>query len=499
MAGVGADAVTSALRDAAIVDHETRNENKRYTVYKLVLKTGSRSWCVSRRYNEFYTLNEKLKKQFPNEHLKLPGKRLIGDNFDPNFIQNRRNALQEYIKMILSNENISKSDILRDFLSENGSFDRVVDGDDSIAKEKDSKKTLEDASDGDHIDLGASEDKKSGVNDFALIKVIGKGSFGKVLVAKHKESGTVYAIKVLSKKAIKQRNEVRHIMAERNVLKQNVKHPFLVGLHYSFQTSEKLYFVLDYVNGGELFFHLQREKRFAEPRARFYAAEITSAIEYLHRVDIVYRDLKPENILLDSDGHVVLTDFGLCKEGIQPGGTTSTFCGTPEYLAPEVLRKQQYGRPVDWWCLGAVLYEMLVGLPPFYSRDCHEMYNRILHDKLRFPPQVSENARSLLTGLLDRDPTKRIGSGPTDAEEIKSHLFFKDVDWAKLLRKEYTPPFNPGVSGQMDLKNFDPEFTNETVPGSILATNDLHVEVDMVDDSTFAGFTYTSADPYLTQ
>lgn len=157
-------------------------------------------------------------------------------------------------------------------------------------------------------------------------------------------------------------NEVKHIMSERNVLLGNVNHPFLVGLHFSFQTPAKLYFVLDYVNGGELFFHLQREKRFAVSRAQFYAAEITSAVGYLHSLNIVYRDLKPENILLDGQGHVVLTDFGLCKEDVAPGGTTATFCGTPEYLAPEVLKKHSYGRAVDWWCLGCVTYEMICGL-----------------------------------------------------------------------------------------------------------------------------------------
>nr|XP_035928407.1 serine/threonine-protein kinase Sgk2-like [Halichoerus grypus] len=183
-----------------------------------------------------------------------------------------------------------------------------------------------------------------------------------VLLAKHKSDGMFYAVKVLQKKSILKKKEQNHIMAERSVLLKNVQHPFLVGLRYSFQTPEKLYFVLDYVNGGELFFHLQRERRFLEPRARFYAAEVASALGYLHSLNVIYRDLKPENILLDCQGHVVLTDFGLCKEGVEPEETTSTFCGTPEYLAPEVLRKEPYDRAVDWWCLGAVLYEMLQGL-----------------------------------------------------------------------------------------------------------------------------------------
>jgi serum/glucocorticoid-regulated kinase 3 len=347
-----------------------------------------------------------------------------------------------------------------------------------------------------HVDLGGTEERGTTIDDFVLLKVVGKGSFGRVLLARLKTSDRLYAIKVLSKKAIKQRNEVQHIMAERNVLLRSVRHPFLVGLHFSFQTPEKLYFVLDYINGGELFFHLQREKRFPETRARFYAAEITSAIGYLHSLDIVYRDLKPENILLDSTGHVVLTDFGLCKEGVELGSTTHTFCGTPEYLAPEVLKKQGYGRPVDWWCLGAVVYEMLVGLPPFYSRDCNEMYYKILHERLRFPTHVSECARQLLTGLLDRDPALRLGSGPQDAEDIKRHVFFKDLDWAKLERREYEAPFNPGVASELDLRNFDPEFVREPIPGS-LTGHDISIDVEM--DDTFAGFTYTADDAVLAQ
>ncbi|XP_007936609.2 serine/threonine-protein kinase Sgk2 [Orycteropus afer afer] len=218
-----------------------------------------------------------------------------------------------------------------------------------------------------NINLGPSANPNAGPTDFDFLKVIGKGNYGKVLLAKRKSDGTFYAVKVLQKKSILKKKEQSHIMAERSVLLKNVQHPFLVGLRYSFQTPEKLYFVLDYANGGELFFHLQRERRFLEPRARFYAAEVASAIGYLHSLNIIYRDLKPENILLDCQGHVVLTDFGLCKEGVEPEETTSTFCGTPEYLAPEVLRKEPYDRAVDWWCLGAVLYEMLHGLPPWVS------------------------------------------------------------------------------------------------------------------------------------
>jgi hypothetical protein len=212
------------------------------------------------------------------------------------------------------------------------------------------------------VNLGPSERPAARPNDFEFLKVIGKGSFGKVLLARHRSEHTLFAVKVLQKSTVLRRNERTHIMCERNVLLKTLAHPFLVSLHFSFQTRDKLYFVLDYVNGGELFFHLQKERSFPEPRARFYAAEICSALGYLHSQCVVYRDLKPENILLDCEGHIVLTDFGLCKDGLRKDDTTGTFCGTPEYLAPEVLRKQPYDWTVDWWCLGAVLYEMLFGL-----------------------------------------------------------------------------------------------------------------------------------------
>lgn len=280
-------------------------------------------------------------------------------------------------------------------------------------------------------------------------------------------------------------------MSERNVLLKNVKHPFLVGLHFSFQTADKLYFVLDYINGGELFYHLQRERCFLEPRARFYAAEIASALGYLHSLNIVYRDLKPENILLDSQGHIVLTDFGLCKENIEHNGTTSTFCGTPEYLAPEVLHKQPYDRTVDWWCLGAVLYEMLYGLPPFYSRNTAEMYDNILNKPLQLKPNITNSARHLLEGLLQKDRTKRLGA-KDDFMEIKSHIFFSLINWDDLINKKITPPFNPNVSGPSDLRHFDPEFTEEPVPSSIGRSPDSILVTASVKEAAeaFLGFSY---------
>uniref|UniRef100_A0A8C5CRJ0 Serum/glucocorticoid regulated kinase family member 3 n=1 Tax=Gadus morhua TaxID=8049 RepID=A0A8C5CRJ0_GADMO len=271
-----------------------------------MVSVGRNEWFVFRRYAEFDKLYNALRKQFPSMNLKIPPKRIFGDNFDPEFIKQRRTGLHEFIQRLVSHPELYHHQDVRDFLQMNKT------------------KNISDV----------SEDEDDKPTDFDFLKVIGKGSFGKVLLAKRKNDGKYYAIKVLQKRVILNRREQKHIMAERNVLLQNVKHPFLVGLHYSFQTADKLYFVLDFVNGGELFFHLQKERTFPEPRAKFYIAEMASALGYLHSLNIVYRDLKPENILLDYEGHIVLTDFGLCKEGISQTDTTSTFCGTPEIPPP---------------------------------------------------------------------------------------------------------------------------------------------------------------------
>uniref|UniRef100_A0A8C4PXZ6 Uncharacterized protein n=1 Tax=Eptatretus burgeri TaxID=7764 RepID=A0A8C4PXZ6_EPTBU len=340
-------------------------------------------------------------------------------------------------------------------------------------------------------DADCSFSTNTTASDFDLLKILGKGSFGKVLLGRHKSSGKFYAIKVLQKSSILQNEEVGHIMAERNVLAKSLRHPFLVALHCSFQTADNLYLVLDYANGGELFFHLQREGSFPEARVRFYAAEITSAIGFLHSINIIYRDLKPENILLDSEGHIKLTDFGLCKEGLRPKGTTSTFCGTAEYLAPEILQKQPYDRTVDWWCLGSVTYEMLFGMPPFFKQDTTTMYECILHQPLCCPCTASPSARVFLTGLLCKEPTTRLGAA-ADFNEISKQKFFAQINWEDLNSKRIQPPFNPNVAGPCDLRHIDLEFTDEPISSSLLHSGDFTtVTASMAEaEVAFVGFSY---------
>ncbi|XP_054717223.1 RAC serine/threonine-protein kinase-like [Uloborus diversus] len=307
-----------------------------------------------------------------------------------------------------------------------------------------------------------SRGRKITLDNFEFLKVLGKGTFGKVILCREKGSGSLFAIKVLKKEVIIAKDEVAHTLTENRVLR-NTKHPFLISLKYSFQTADRLCFVMEYVNGGELFFHLSRERIFSEERTKFYGGEILLALDYLHTEGIIYRDLKLENLLLDKDGHIKIADFGLCKEDINYGATTKTFCGTPEYLAPEVLEDTDYGRAVDWWGLGVVMYEMMCGRLPFYNRDHDILFESILVDEVKFPKSLSPEAKSLLSGLLVKDPKKRLGGGPDDAKEVMLDAFFRSMPWQDLLEKKVTPPFKPQVTSDTDTRYFDQEFTGESV------------------------------------
>ncbi|XP_041096474.1 STKc_SGK domain-containing protein isoform X2 [Polyodon spathula] len=394
------------------------------------------------------------------------------------FIKERKMGLNDFIQRLVSSPNMCQHSDVRVFLKINKNQNEEAEDQNNSPLCLDSQRS------------SLAEETQVKPSDFDYLKVIGKGSFGKVLLVRHKENSKYYAVKVLQKTMILKKKEQKHIMAERSVLLKNLKHPFLVGLHFSFQTTDKLYFVLDYVNGGELFYHLQRERVFLEPRARFYAAEMASALGYLHSLHIIYRDLKPENILLDCQGHIVLTDFGLCKEGVDPNSTTSTFCGTPEYLAPEVLRKQAYDRTVDWWCLGSVLYEMMYGLPPFYSRNTAEMYNNILHKDLVLKPNVSNAGCELLQGLLQKDRKHRLGARD-DFLELKSHAFFSPINWDDLTAKKITPPFIPSLASPVDLQYFDTEFTQLPITNSLQNSDSVLVTSSVREAAgAFPGFSY---------
>ncbi|PLB36574.1 serine/threonine protein kinase SCH9 [Aspergillus candidus] len=349
-----------------------------------------------------------------------------------------------------------------------------------------------------------TEKKQVGPNDFQVLKLIGKGTFGQVYQVKKKDTHRIYAMKVLSKKVIIQKKEVAHTLGERNILVRTAMtaSPFIVGLKFSFQTPTDLYLVTDYMSGGELFWHLQKEGRFQEARAKFYIAELILALQHLHDHDIVYRDLKPENILLDANGHIALCDFGLSKANLTQNDTTNTFCGTTEYLAPEVLLDEQgYTKMVDFWSLGVLVFEMCCGWSPFYAEDTQQMYKNIAFGKVRFPRDaLSTEGRNFVKGLLNRNPKHRLGA-KGDAKELMAHPFFDDVDWDVLCRKEVIPPFKPKLKSDTDTSNFDPEFTNALDNNSSLNHHAAAIANSFMPASTplspgmqanFKGFTFSN-------
>lgn len=307
--------------------------------------------------------------------------------------------------------------------------------------------------------------KKSqvGISDFELLKVLGRGHFGKVILARLIETKEYYAIKAIKKADIIGREEIEGLRAEKKTFQiVNLgKHPFLVNLHSCFQTSTHVCFVMEYACGGDLMRHIHNDI-FSEPKAIFYAACVVSGLQYLHQNKIIYRDLKLDNLLLDSEGFVKIADFGLCKDGIGFGDTTGTFCGTPEFLAPEVLTQTLYTRAVDWWGLGVLIFEMLVGESPFSGDSEEEIFDSIVNHDVSYPQYLSIEAVSIMRRLLRKNPTRRLGSSESDAEEIKKQAFFRSINWSDLLARKVEPPFKPTIRSSDDVSNFDNEFTRES-------------------------------------
>ncbi|PAV82655.1 hypothetical protein WR25_05871 isoform B [Diploscapter pachys] len=315
---------------------------------------------------------------------------------------------------------------------------------------------------------------KVGPSDFELLRVLGKGGYGKVFQVRKTtgtDAGKIFAMKVLQKATIvRNQKDTAHTRAERNIL-EAVKSPFICDLLYAFQTGGKLYLILEYLSGGELFTHLEREGMFMEDTAAFYLSEIVVSLEHLHRQGIIYRDLKPENILLDGRGHVKLTDFGLCKEAIEGDQKTHTFCGTIEYMAPEILMRCGHGKAVDWWSLGALMFDMLTGGPPFIADNRKRTIDKILKGRLTLPAYLSPEARDLIKRLLKRHVDTRLGAGPDDAEEIKAHPYFRHLRWDCVYTRQIDPPFKPEIKGEDDVSLFDTRFTKMTPVDSPCDTN----------------------------
>ncbi|TXG49962.1 hypothetical protein EZV62_025837 [Acer yangbiense] len=358
-----------------------------------------------------------------------------------------------------------------------------------------------------HTDDLPAENRCVGLEDFEVLKVVGQGAFAKVYQVRRSGTSEIYAMKVMRKDKIVQKNHAEYMKSERDILTK-VDHPFVVQLRYSFQRSDlhcyafgalynvysdnvdssvvqtkyRLYLVLDFVNGGHLFFQLYRQGLFREDLARIYTAEIVSAVSHLHANGVMHRDLKPENILLDADGHVMLTDFGLAKQ-FDENTRSNSMCGTLEYMSPEIVLGKGHDKAADWWSVGILLFEMLTGKPPFTGGNRQKIQQKIIKDKMKLPAFLSSEAHSLLRGLLQKDVSKRLGSGPGGSEEIKSHKWFKAINWRKLEAREICPSFLPEVAGQHCVANFEECWTN-------MSLQDSPVGSPNCNENPFKGFTY---------
>uniref|UniRef100_H2YRH5 Protein kinase C n=1 Tax=Ciona savignyi TaxID=51511 RepID=H2YRH5_CIOSA len=324
------------------------------------------------------------------------------------------------------------------------------------------------------------------LTDFIFIKVLGKGSFGKVMLAELRATKEIFAVKVLKKDVISAEDDVDCTMTEKRVLA--LEHPFLTSLHSCFQNRERLFFIMEYVNGGDLMFQIQKSRKFSEERSRFYAAEVILALQFLHKHGIVYRDIKLDNILLDQDGHCKLADFGMCREGVKDGNLATTFCGTPDYIAPEILQELDYGVSVDWWALGVLMYEMLAGQPPFEADNEDDLFESIMNDDVLYPVWLTKNAVNILEMFMTKKPARRLGCGSTGESAILQHPFFATMDWVALENKQIEPPFKPSVKNIYDTTNFDSDFTRMSPRFTPIPSQSLAA----IHQTDFRGFSYVN-------
>ena len=351
---------------------------------------------------------------------------------------------------------------------------------------------VDDDSNNNNLESDQAINVKVSYSDFEPIKLLGRGSFGEVLLVRLKANQKVYAMKILSKNLLKVKKQESHTKTERDLMVK-INSPFIVNIKSAFQDPSKLYIVSDFMQGGDMFFHMHDGQIvvFKNEKAKFYIVELVLALEFLHDHNMVYRDLKPENILLDEKGHVKLTDFGLSKILDEENDKAFTICGTPQYLAPEVLLKKGYDKTVDWWSLGCVLYEMLSGRLPFAIKRGMKLSTRIYERGVEFPQNLTNEAVDLIKKLLIVDPQKRLGQGPDGSKNIKKHPFFSNINWDDAKKKKLKPPFIPKLKNDTDLRYFDTMFTDEPISGiGGPQRKNTNRDRDREPSNDYNGFTY---------
>ena len=390
----------------------------------------------------------------------------INDNI--NIDNEIENQIDEPISPIVKNMNNNFGG-----LGENINISEIQNKDDIIIPEIKTNPLMESKESTDTIFSAHKHIKEVKNEDFKIIKIIGRGSYGKVCLVEYLPTHEIYAMKSLKKDLLIREEKIESTLLEKEIL-ESINHPFILNLIFCFQTEERINFVMPFIPGGELFQHLKKVKHFGELKAKFYSAQMALAIQHLHDNGYIYRDLKPENVLIDEKGYLRLTDFGLAKK-IKPGEKTNSFCGTPEYLAPEIINGNGYDKNVDWWSFGILLYEMICGIPPFYLQDVNKMYFLIKNEKtIKFDKKflVSKDAKDVITKLLEKNVEDRLCSH-FGIEELKKHPFFKSIDFDAILRKEIEAPFIPRINNSTDVQNFDEIFTNEKLEMSNITSKNI--------------------------
>ena len=327
--------------------------------------------------------------------------------------------------------------------------------------------------------------------DFTSIKLIGKGSYGNVFLVRYKRNNKIYAMKVLNKSLLREQNQENNTKSERNLMIQ-ISCPFIVNIKFAFQNDFKLFLVQEFLQGGDLFFHIHTQPKFSNEKTKFYVTELVIAIEFLHKNNMLYRDLKPENILIDANGHIKLTDFGLSKI-LSNSEKTYTICGTVQYLAPEILYGEGYNKAVDWWSLGCIMYEMLTGKLPFKQLKNGKLNIEVYKKEIRYPEYIEDDAKDLMSKLMEKDPTKRLGTGEKGWEDVKAHPYFDGIDWEEAKKKNLIPPFVPKIKNELDVKYFDNDFTDIQINNDNDNDNiDLLYSDEEQGEDNYNGFTYVS-------